>query len=87
MIEKFDPVLLSRIQFAFSISFHIIFPAFTIGLVFGGDALWMESRESKNAKAHWRLNEIWQSALKQIILLRKEVDDENTRFGGQGTPF
>ncbi|HET6468404.1 MAG TPA: cytochrome ubiquinol oxidase subunit I, partial [Geminicoccaceae bacterium] len=27
-----DPVLLSRIQFAFSISFHILFPAFTIGL-------------------------------------------------------
>jgi len=28
----FDPVLLSRIQFAFTVSFHIIFPAFTIGL-------------------------------------------------------
>lgn len=28
----FDPLLLSRIQFAFTISFHIIFPAFTIGL-------------------------------------------------------
>jgi cytochrome d ubiquinol oxidase subunit I len=27
-----DPVLLSRIQFAFVVSFHIIFPAFTIGL-------------------------------------------------------
>jgi cytochrome d ubiquinol oxidase subunit I len=32
MIETFDPVLLARIQFAFTISFHIIFPAFTIGL-------------------------------------------------------
>jgi cytochrome d ubiquinol oxidase subunit I len=32
MIEIFDPVLLARIQFAFTISFHIIFPAFTIGL-------------------------------------------------------
>jgi cytochrome d ubiquinol oxidase subunit I len=32
MIEKFDPVLLARIQFAFTISFHIIFPSFTIGL-------------------------------------------------------
>lgn len=29
---EFDPVLLARIQFAFTISFHIIFPAFTIGL-------------------------------------------------------
>jgi cytochrome bd ubiquinol oxidase subunit I len=28
----FDPVLLARIQFAFTVSFHIIFPAFTIGL-------------------------------------------------------
>jgi cytochrome d ubiquinol oxidase subunit I len=27
-----DPLLLSRIQFAFLVSFHIIFPAFTIGL-------------------------------------------------------
>lgn len=27
-----DPVLLARIQFAFTISFHIVFPAFTIGL-------------------------------------------------------
>ena len=28
----FDPILLARIQFAFTISFHIVFPAFTIGL-------------------------------------------------------
>src|SRR6476661_4332859 len=27
-----DPVLLARIQFGFTISFHIIFPSFTIGL-------------------------------------------------------
>jgi len=27
-----DPVLLARIQFAFTITFHIIFPSFTIGL-------------------------------------------------------
>jgi cytochrome bd ubiquinol oxidase subunit I len=29
---ELDPVFLSRLQFAFVISFHIIFPAFTIGL-------------------------------------------------------
>jgi cytochrome d ubiquinol oxidase subunit I len=29
---EFDPNLLSRIQFAFTISFHIIFPSLTIGL-------------------------------------------------------
>ena len=35
-----DPVLLSRIQFAFTISFHIIFPSFTIGL-----AAWLATME------------------------------------------
>ncbi|HSD93468.1 MAG TPA: cytochrome ubiquinol oxidase subunit I [Methyloceanibacter sp.] len=29
---ELDPLLLSRIQFAFTVSFHIIFPSFTIGL-------------------------------------------------------
>lgn len=28
----FDPILLSRLQFAFTVSFHIIFPTLTIGL-------------------------------------------------------
>jgi cytochrome d ubiquinol oxidase subunit I len=29
---EFDPVLLARLQFAFTIIFHIVFPSFTIGL-------------------------------------------------------
>lgn len=32
MLESMDVLLLSRLQFAFTVSFHIIFPAFTIGL-------------------------------------------------------
>src|SRR3954452_5098801 len=36
----FDPVFLSRIQFAFVVSFHIIFPSFTIGL-----AAWLATIE------------------------------------------
>ena len=32
MADIFDPVVLARIQFAFTITFHIIFPSFTIGL-------------------------------------------------------
>ncbi|MEC5321967.1 cytochrome ubiquinol oxidase subunit I [Aurantimonas sp. A3-2-R12] len=32
MFEGFDPVLLARVQFGFTIAFHIIFPAFSIGL-------------------------------------------------------
>ena len=39
-MDIFDPVTLSRIQFAFVISFHIIFPAFTIGL-----AAWLATIE------------------------------------------
>jgi hypothetical protein len=35
-----DAVLLSRFQFAFVIAFHIIFPAFTIGL-----AAWLATIE------------------------------------------
>jgi cytochrome d ubiquinol oxidase subunit I len=37
---ELDPVLLSRLQFAFVVSFHIIFPAFTIGL-----AAWLATIE------------------------------------------
>ena len=45
MIEGFDALLLARIQFAFTVSFHFIFPAFTIGLasylaVLNGMWLW-----------------------------------------------
>jgi cytochrome d ubiquinol oxidase subunit I len=29
---EFDPVILARLQFAFTVTFHIIFPTFTIGL-------------------------------------------------------
>lgn len=35
-----DPVVLSRVQFGFTVSFHIIFPAFTIGL-----AAWLATLE------------------------------------------
>jgi cytochrome bd ubiquinol oxidase subunit I len=37
---ELDPVFLSRLQFAFTISFHIIFPSFTIGL-----AAWLATLE------------------------------------------
>ena len=35
-----DPLLLSHVRFAFVVSFHIIFPAFTIGL-----AAWLATIE------------------------------------------
>jgi len=43
---ELDGVLLARIQFAFTIAFHIIFPAFTIGLaafIAFLEALWLKS--------------------------------------------
>jgi cytochrome d ubiquinol oxidase subunit I len=47
MSDTLDWLLLARMQFAFTIAFHIIFPAFTIGLagylVFL-EALWLKTR-------------------------------------------
>jgi cytochrome d ubiquinol oxidase subunit I len=43
-----DATLLARIQFAFTISFHIIFPAFTIGLsayIATLEVLWLRSKQ------------------------------------------
>ena len=49
---ELDPLLLSRIQFAFVVSFHIIFPSFTIGL-----AAWLaviEGLHLRTGKAVYR---------------------------------
>ena len=46
MLSSFDPVLLARAQFAFTVSFHFIFPAFSIGLasyLFVLEALWLKT--------------------------------------------
>jgi cytochrome d ubiquinol oxidase subunit I len=54
----FDALLLSRIQFAFTISFHIIFPAFTIGL-----AAWLATLEALSLATgqdvYRRLFDLW----------------------------
>ncbi|MBO9575723.1 MAG: cytochrome ubiquinol oxidase subunit I [Sphingobium sp.] len=46
MLDQLDPVILARAQFAFTISFHFIFPAFSIGLasyLFVLEALWLKT--------------------------------------------
>jgi cytochrome d ubiquinol oxidase subunit I len=58
MFEAADPVLLARIQFAFTVSFHFIFPAFSIGLasylaVLNALYLW------KKDEAYLRLFKYW----------------------------
>jgi cytochrome d ubiquinol oxidase subunit I len=54
----FDALLLSRLQFAFTIGFHIIFPAFTIGLasflaVLEGLWLFTKKPQFKNLYLFW----------------------------------
>ncbi|MCT8998802.1 cytochrome ubiquinol oxidase subunit I [Chelativorans intermedius] len=55
---EFDPVLLARIQFAFTVSFHIIFPAFTIGLSAFIAVLLVMWRFTQNDKFH-RIARFW----------------------------
>jgi cytochrome bd ubiquinol oxidase subunit I len=46
---KLDPSILARIQFAFTVSFHIIFPTMSIGLasfLAVTEALWLKTKES-----------------------------------------
>ena len=52
-----DPVLLARLQFAFVVSFHILFPAFTIGL-----AAWIVVLEAAwlgGSERHGELSRFW----------------------------
>ncbi len=55
---NFDPLLLSRAQFAFVMSFHILFPSFTIGLaswlaVLEGAWLWTRRAEFDQLFKFW----------------------------------
>ena len=57
-MPELDPLLLSRIQFAFTISFHIIFPSFTIGLaawLVVLEALWLKTGKPiyPRSPEHW----------------------------------
>ena len=58
MFESVDAVLLARIQFAFTVSFHFLFPAFTIGLasflaVLNGLWLWTEDSKYLDLFRYW----------------------------------
>lgn len=48
MLDHFTAETLARLQFAFTVSFHIIFPAFSIGLasyLAVLNALWLRTRD------------------------------------------
>ncbi|WP_119419452.1 cytochrome ubiquinol oxidase subunit I [Desertibaculum subflavum] len=51
-MEHFDATLLARIQFGFTIGFHILFPTFTIGIA--GFLLVVEALWLKTGDAAWR---------------------------------
>ena len=58
----FDPVLLARLQFAFTIIFHIIFPSFTIGLsayIATLGAMWLRSGNDRYQPAYAFLDKIF----------------------------
>ena len=55
MLEHLDPLILARAQFAFTVSFHFIFPAFTIGLasyLAVLEALWLKTGEGVYANLY-----------------------------------
>ncbi|WP_413786540.1 cytochrome ubiquinol oxidase subunit I, partial [Psychrobacter immobilis] len=58
MIDQLDALMLARIQFAFVISWHIVFPAFSIGLASFLTVLefrWLKTGEPIYAEVykHW----------------------------------
>ena len=59
MFDAFDAVILARLQFAFTVSAHIIFPAFTIGLasylaVLEGLWLWTGDQRFMKVFHYWK---------------------------------
>ena len=58
MFDNADAILLARIQFAFTVSFHFLFPAFTIGLasllaVLNGLWLWTKDHKYLDLFRYW----------------------------------
>ena len=58
MFDTFDALMLARIQFAFTVAFHFLFPAFTIGLasylaVLNGMWLWTRNEAYLRLWRYW----------------------------------
>jgi cytochrome d ubiquinol oxidase subunit I len=55
VLDRLDPVILARAQFAFTVSFHFIFPSFSIGLasyLAVLEALWLRTRSGLYANLY-----------------------------------
>jgi len=69
MFENIDPVLLSRVQFTFTVAFHILFPAFTIGI-----ASWL-------AVVEWRYLKTGDETYKEIYKVWVKIFAVNFGMG------
>jgi cytochrome d ubiquinol oxidase subunit I len=69
MYENLDPVLLSRLQFTFTVAFHILFPAFTIGI-----ASWL-------AVVEWRYLKTGDETYKEIYKMWVKIFAVNFGMG------
>ena len=80
---EFDALLLSRLQFAFTIAFHIIFPAFTIGL-----ASWLAALEFQSLRTgepiYRNLYRFWVTSPKNPYFARATVNRTWWRLFGRG---
>ena len=64
---KLDPSILARIQFAFTVSFHIIFPTMSIGLasfLAVIEALWLKTKK----QVYLEIYKFWLSILSGVLL-------------------
>ncbi|VEA38773.1 terminal oxidase subunit I [Salmonella enterica subsp. enterica] len=76
---EFDAFFLARLQFAFTVSFHIIFPAITIGLasyLVVLEGLWLKTR-----------NPVWRLALSVLAQnFCRQLRDGRGLRSGHGLP-
>lgn len=81
MTSYLDPVILARAQFAFPVSFHFIFPAFSIGLasyLMVLEALWLTTGRGVYAN----LYRYWIKIFAVVFGARKlrALEDENVKL-------
>ena len=62
-----DPLILSRIQFGFVVSFHVLFPAFTIGLGELARGSWRACISRTRREAYARLYRLWVKVLRCVV--------------------
>ena len=79
---ELDPLFLSRLQFAFVVSFHAIFPVFTIGLA--SYIAVLETIALRTASPHWeRLAAFWIKGFAVVMFHQFRLIDK-TRIGCRG---